>query len=170
MLDARCGYQGLLTLIGFALAGEASKGLVEGMGLSSSPDMLLRLVRTTPDQPVSTPRVLGGDDFSFYRRKTFGTILIDLEKRVPVDLLPDREAETFAKWLITHPGVKIISRDRGGDYAKGTKQGAPNAKQTADRWHLLKNLSEDDAELLPAEATTAESSACRSDLLGTGRH
>lgn len=134
--------QELFTLIGFALGGEAGKRLIEGMGLSSSPDTLLRLVRATPDQPCSTPRILGVDDFSFRRRHTFGTILIDLEKRVPVDLLPDREAETLATWLIEHPGVEVVSRDRGGDYAKGAKQGAPNAKQTADRWHLLKNLSE----------------------------
>jgi transposase len=134
--------QELFTLIGFALGGEAGKRLIEGMGLSSSPDTLLRLIRATPDQPCSTPRILGVDDFSFRRRHTFGTILIDLEKRVPVDLLPDRETETLAKWLIEHPGVEVISRDRGGDYAKGAKQGAPNAKQTADRWHVLKNLSE----------------------------
>jgi transposase len=52
--------------------------------------------------------------------------------------MPDREASTFATWLIAHPGVEIISRDRGGNYAEG----APQAEQTTDRWHLLKNLGE----------------------------
>jgi transposase len=132
----------VFTLIGFALGGEAGKRLVAGMGLASSPDTLLRLIHSAQEPSPATPRVLGVDDFSFRRRISFGTILIDLEKRVPVDLLPDREAETLAKWLLAHPGVEIISRDRGGDYAKGAKLGAPNARQTADRWHLLKNLSE----------------------------
>ena len=106
------------------------------MGLVTSPDTLLRLVHVA-SETFSHPRVLGVDDFSFRFEKSFGTILIDLEKRVPVDLLPDREAETLVKWLKGHAGVEIISRDRGGDYAEGAKQGAPKAKQIADRWHLL---------------------------------
>src|SRR5215467_1548754 len=132
----------LLTLIGFALGGEAGKRLVTGMDLSWSPDTLLRLVHTAQDTSHPTPRVLGVDDFSFLRAKTFGTILVDLEKRIPVELLPDREAETLKKWLLAHPGVEIISRDRGGAYAEGARQGAPQARQVADRFHLLVNLSE----------------------------
>src|SRR2546425_6081760 len=132
----------LFTLIGFALGGGAGKRLVDGMGVETSPDALLRLVRAQQESQVPTPRVLSVDDFCFCRRRSYGAILIDLERRIPIDLLPDREAETLKKWLLAHPGVQIISRDRGGAFADGARQGAPQAQQVADRWHLLANLSE----------------------------
>lgn len=132
----------VLTLIGFALGGEAGKRLASGMSLVTSPDTLLRLICSQPEEQIPTPRVLGVDDFSFCKRKTYGTILLDLERRIPIDLLPDREATTLEKWLKEHAGVEIISRDRGGPYAEGARLGAPEAQQVADRWHLLSNLSE----------------------------
>ena len=93
------------------------------MKLATSPDTLLRLMHTAQETAHPTPRVLGVDDFAFRRRRTYGTILSDLEKRLPADLLPDREAETLAKWLTEHPGVELVSRDRGGEYARVSQAG-----------------------------------------------
>jgi len=68
--------------------------------------------------------------------------VVDLERRCPVALLEDRTAETIAAWLQVHPAVTVVARDRAEAYASGVTQGAPDAVQVADRWHLLKNLRE----------------------------
>ena len=82
------------------------------------------------------------DDFAYRRSKRYGTILINLEDGEPVDLLPDRQAVTLETWLKKHPGVHLISRDRAGEFARGARKGAPEALQTADRFHVLRNLAE----------------------------
>ncbi|MBW4429784.1 MAG: ISL3 family transposase [Nostoc desertorum CM1-VF14] len=102
--------------------------------------MLLNLVRSIPLPPIVTPHTLGVDDFCFRKCKTYGTALIDLERRRPIALLKDAKAETLAEWLKAHPGVKVVSRDRSKTYESGIRQGAPEAIQVADRFHLLQNL------------------------------
>lgn len=130
-----------------ALSGEAASRLSEPLGLSSSPDSLLTVLRRLPPPAIEAPKQIGIDDWALRKGRVYGTIIVDLEQRRPIDLLPDRTAETVAEWLRAHPSVEVVARDRRTEYARGITNGAPQAVQVADRWHLLANLH-DALELL----------------------
>ncbi|BCL84632.1 ISL3 family transposase [Ktedonobacteria bacterium brp13] len=132
----------VLQTLGFATCGELGERLVPKLGMCASGPTFLRRMRAVSVLPPESVHILGIDDWAWKKGMTYGTILVDLELRKPIEILPDRTASTVEAWLRTHPEVNIVSRDRGGEYAAAAKKGAPQAQQIADRFHLLKNLRE----------------------------
>jgi transposase len=161
-----------LRQLGWALGGEAGARVARGLAMAASPDQLLRCLRRTPQRPCVAPRVLGIDEWAWRKGQRYGTILVDLERHCPVDLLPDRQAESVAAWLQAHPGVQVLCRDRANAYADAARRASPEALQVADRWHLLKNLREAVERVLnrqhrflrqAAEAVSAETQQLSAD-------
>jgi transposase len=130
------------TDIGSSLGGEAGARLAARMGMTTSPDTLLRRVKRLNYEPTEHPRVVGIDDWAWRKGQRYGTIIVDLERSDVIDLLPDRDANTVAAWLKARLGIEVVGRDRSVASAQAATEGASQAEQVADRWHLLKNLRE----------------------------
>jgi transposase len=129
--------QEALLQLGWASGGEAGAKLGKARGMPVCAATLLSLLRQAGEVNLPTPRVLGVDDWGFAAAHPTGTLLVDLERHRPVDVLLGSDEQVLAEWLRTHPGVQIICRDRGASYLRGARKGAPHARQVLDRWHLL---------------------------------
>ena len=130
-----------LEWIAFALGGEAGARLARELGLLVSPDALLNRIRGVFRAEAEDVRVLGVDDFGFRKGSAPGTILVDLERHKVADLFEGHSGESIARWLLRHPGVEVVARDRSHVCWEGINAGAPGALQVADRWHLLRSLA-----------------------------
>ncbi len=117
--------------------GEGSARLSHHIGLVASPDTFLRLIRgaTLPDPPAA--HAVGLDEWALRKQRQYGAIIVDLETHRVVDLLPDDARATVTAWLKQHPEIEVISRDRSGSFAAAARDGAPQAIQVADRFHLV---------------------------------
>src|SRR5438067_6782228 len=150
-----------ITSIGLATCGKGGVRLGDRLGIETSRNTTLRRIMDIPDESRASVVYLGIDDFAFRRAYQFGTILVDLESHRPIDLLPDRRAETSAAWMRDNPEIQVVSRDRASGYASAAAEAAPQAIQVADRFHVCKNLT---------EATQLLLSRCQAEIAAVGSH
>jgi hypothetical protein len=128
--------------LGLALGGEPGARLAAKLGMPTSPDTLLRRAKQPRPDGAAPPRVIGVDDWAMRKGHTYGTIIIDLERSAVLELLPGRDGVELKAWLGRHPEVEVLSRDRWAAFADAAAEAAPQARQVADRFHLLKNARE----------------------------
>jgi transposase len=133
--------QEALCKLGLKEGGQAGADMGSELSFSGSRDTILRLVHQAERPALQEPHVIGLDDWAWKRRLRYGTLICDLERGLPIDLLPDRSVETVSAWLKEHPSIDTISRDGSSEYASAIKKGAPQAREVSDRWHLAKNLA-----------------------------
>jgi transposase len=161
----------LVHLIGHGTGGRPGERLMKRLGMPVSDDAILRHLKRQVARlrAKTTVRVAGIDDWSWRKGCTYGTIVVDLERREVVDVLADRTTAGTAEWLGQHPEVEIVSRDRCGLYAQGAREGAPQARQVADRFHLLQNLRETiETQLSRADRSTPTMSGTSTTRVGFG--
>ena len=130
----------LLGHMAHAAGGSPAERLLRRLGIRVSDDTILRQLLRAAQVVPPRARIIGIDDWSWRKSQNYGTIIIDLERRAVIDVLEDRDVVTCTDWLRRHPEVEVISRDRCGLYAQAARQGAPQAEQVADRFHIVQNL------------------------------
>ncbi len=143
----------IVQVIGLATGGRLGVRVTDRLGIETTRHTILRRIMALPTEPVGEVTQIGIDDFSFRRGRKFGTIVVDMQTHHVLDVLADRTAETSAAWMAAHPELELVSRDRGGEYAAAARKSAPQAIQCADRFHIMKNLTEA-AELALARCRT----------------
>ena len=137
-----CRAHTIARLIGYTLGGRGGERLTTRIGLPVSNDTLLRLVKRGAQPAAGDARVIGIDEWAKCKGRTYGTIVVDLERHTVIDVLDQHSTEAVEQWLAAHPDIQMICRDRNGRYAKAARSAVPKARQTTDRFHLVQNFGE----------------------------
>ena len=81
----------LVRLLGHATGGRLAERLLRRLGIPHSDDTVLRILkREAAGRRRPVVRLVGIDDWSWQQGRSYGTIVVDLERREVVDVLPER--------------------------------------------------------------------------------
>ncbi len=138
-----------LALLELAHASSAERAALVArlLGFVVSPDTLIRC-QLQEEFACPPTVVLGVDEFAWRRGHTYGTILVDLQRHLPIEVLGEKSVSSLAAWLHAHPGIAVLARDRDDSYALAGRQVVPDAIQVAHRFHLVRNVTEALKQLL----------------------
>ncbi|GJM64171.1 ISL3 family transposase [Persicobacter diffluens] len=124
------------------LTGRLGSLMTKKLNIGVSTSTITRIAHAQKLPEIKQPRVFGVDDWAFRKGHSYGTVLVDMETSQPIDLLPSRDGSDLKDWLNNHKDVEIVIRDRASSYSSAINEICPNARQVADRFHLLMNLTE----------------------------
>ena len=130
-----------LAALALATSANLAARLGRILGLPGSARSILRAAHRF-EPPVTSAAHIAVDDFAFRRGRSYGTLIVDLDTRQPIELLPDRGRDRLVAYLEAHPEVSLMTRDRDPRYAEAIRLAAPRAVVIADRWHLIRNLAD----------------------------
>jgi transposase len=80
--------------IALLLGGKGREKLCRLMNKPVRHSILIRRIHERTIPPPQGARIVGLDDCAYRKGLKYGTVLVELEKRKIIDLLPVREAET----------------------------------------------------------------------------
>jgi transposase len=156
------GLRAVVEAVGVALAGRAGSRLLLALGVMVSWMTVLNIVMRIPLPQVVAPRALAVDDFALRRGRRYGTLVVDAESRLPIEVWDTRDAAPLAVWLAARPQVEVVCRDGSHTFRAAISTGAPKAVQVSDRFHLWQGLgarstrwSRDTAPICPSPRTAS---------------
>ncbi len=145
-------FEAALQTMTLLTSAKAAARIGRALGYWASASTFLRCAHRYQPPRVSASAV-GVDDFAFKRGRTYGTIIVDLATNHPIELLRERSVDSLTAYLEAHPEVRVVARDRDSRYAQAITLAAPDATVVADRWHLLRNLTDAFERLVAARSS-----------------
>lgn len=127
---------------GLLCSSNKAKKLIRAVGIPLCNTTILRDIHRMSIMPRDSVKNIGVDDWAFRKGITYGSIIVDLDIGRVIDLLGDRGKDSFRTWLFRHPNISLVSRDRSTDYTSAINSSGMKITEVADRFHLVKNMSD----------------------------